>query len=373
MSDRTKVTANPDDDTVVQPRVEGGDAPGGGSDGAPTRADRLMGRAPETGSGRPGGGQQPPAGRPGQGGSPAGAASGGAARGDRPGRAGTGAGAPGQPGGQGRPAGEGAAKGAGAAAGAAAGSAAPAASGGQPQRPVRNQPSDAWSKTSADQRRGGSPDDEPTRVNRPVAFQPPQGAAGGAPAEVADRPATSDASAQQTATPQRAGSEKTEDGSTEVLVGTGALTTVSGSMKEPAATETSAGAKAAAARKPRRARLRLSRIDPWSVMKMSFLFSIAAGIAMWVAVAFVWWVLQTSGLFQGVNDAVTSMLAAPGDADPFRLEEYVNGPRVLGATALLAVVDVLLITAISTVASFLYNLGATMLGGLQVTLAETDD
>ncbi|WP_157973975.1 DUF3566 domain-containing protein, partial [Desertihabitans aurantiacus] len=262
-------------------------------------------------------------------------------------------------------------QGAGAAAGAAAGSSTPAASGGQPQRPVRNQPSDAWSKTSADQRPGGSPtDSNPTRVNRPVAFQPPQGGAGGAPAE-AERPTTPDATAQQTATPQRT-AQKGEEASTEV-VGTGALTTVSGSMKEPAATDGSAGAKAAAARKPRRARLRLSRIDPWSVMKMSFLFSIAAGIAMWVAVAFVWWVLQTSGLFQGVNDAVTSMLAAPGDADPFRLEEYVNGPRVLGATALLAVVDVLLITAISTVASFLYNLGAAMLGGLQVTLAETDD
>lgn len=125
--------------------------------------------------------------------------------------------------------------------------------------------------------------------------------------------------------------------------------------------------------KPRRARLRLSRIDPWSVMKTSFLFSIAFGIASWVAVAFFWWVIVQSGLIASINDMAAKVLSSPGDANPFRLEQYVNGSRVLGGWALLMVVDVILITAIATVGSFLYNLSSTMLGGLQVTLAETDD
>ena len=37
------------------------------------------------------------------------------------------------------------------------------------------------------------------------------------------------------------------------------------------------------ARRTRKARLRLSRIDPWSVMKTSFLFSVAFGIMFWFA------------------------------------------------------------------------------------------
>src|SRR3954451_4037181 len=41
-------------------------------------------------------------------------------------------------------------------------------------------------------------------------------------------------------------------------------------------------------RGPRRARLRLSRIDPWSVMKVSFLLSIAFGIVTVVSVFMVW-------------------------------------------------------------------------------------
>ncbi|HLS02500.1 MAG TPA: DUF3566 domain-containing protein, partial [Beutenbergiaceae bacterium] len=43
---------------------------------------------------------------------------------------------------------------------------------------------------------------------------------------------------------------------------------------------------------PRRVRLAISRIDPWSVMKLSFLLSIAAGIILVVAVGLVWVVLN---------------------------------------------------------------------------------
>src|SRR4051794_15381190 len=41
---------------------------------------------------------------------------------------------------------------------------------------------------------------------------------------------------------------------------------------------------AAGKRPPRRARLRLTRIDPWSVMKTSFLLAIAFGVVTVVAV-----------------------------------------------------------------------------------------
>lgn len=128
--------------------------------------------------------------------------------------------------------------------------------------------------------------------------------------------------------------------------------------------------KIGAARRTRKARLRLSRIDPWSVMKTSFLFSIAAGIVLVVAVYVIWTVIGSSGLFTSINDIVSSVVSTPGDTTPFRVEEYVNTQKVMGVTALVAVFDVLIFTAIATLLSFLYNLAATMLGGLEVTLAE---
>jgi hypothetical protein len=125
-----------------------------------------------------------------------------------------------------------------------------------------------------------------------------------------------------------------------------------------------------AARGTRKARLRLSRLDPWSVMKTSFMFSIAAGIVFVVAVFAVWTVIGSSGLFASVDSIVGSVLQSPGDTTPFRIEDYVNTQKVMGVTAFLACIDVVIFTALATLASFLYNLAATMLGGLEVTLAE---
>ncbi|GAB3917570.1 hypothetical protein GCM10011575_31380 [Microlunatus endophyticus] len=128
--------------------------------------------------------------------------------------------------------------------------------------------------------------------------------------------------------------------------------------------------KAGAARGTRKARLRLSRLDPWSVMKTSFMFSIAAGIVFVVAVFAVWTVIGSSGLFSSIDSIVGSVLQSPGDTTPFRVEDYVNTQKVMGVTAFLACIDVVIFTALATLASFLYNLAATMLGGLEVTLAE---
>jgi Transmembrane domain of unknown function (DUF3566) len=123
-------------------------------------------------------------------------------------------------------------------------------------------------------------------------------------------------------------------------------------------------------RRTRKARLRLARLDPWSVMKTAFLFSIAGGIMLVVAVYVVWTVLEASQLFTSFNDIVKSVLSTPGDTTPFRIEEYVNTQKVMGVTALLACVNVVIFTALATLGSFLYNLAATMLGGLEITLAE---
>jgi Transmembrane domain of unknown function (DUF3566) len=128
--------------------------------------------------------------------------------------------------------------------------------------------------------------------------------------------------------------------------------------------------KPGAARRTRKARLRLSRLDPWSVMKTSFLFSIAAGVMLVVAVYVVWTVIGSSGLFDSVNEMVKSVVSTPGDTTPFLVQDYINTQKVMGVAALLACVDVVIFTALATLGSFLYNLAATMLGGLEITLAE---
>jgi hypothetical protein len=120
---------------------------------------------------------------------------------------------------------------------------------------------------------------------------------------------------------------------------------------------------------PRRARLRLTRIDPWSVMKTSFLLAIAFGVVTVVSVFIIWSVLSAAGVWDSINQTVQDVVGGE-DAGTFDVEKYVGMSRVMGFTMLVAVVDVILITAIATLGAFLYNMAAALLGGVELTLAE---
>ncbi len=122
-------------------------------------------------------------------------------------------------------------------------------------------------------------------------------------------------------------------------------------------------------RRTRKARLRLARIDPWSVMKTTFLFSIAFGVMLIIIVSVLWSVIAASGALEAVNEFMTTLVGDQSGGE-FRVESFVNGSRVLGFAAVLAAIDIVIITAVSTLFAFLYNLAATIMGGLEVTLAE---
>jgi len=128
--------------------------------------------------------------------------------------------------------------------------------------------------------------------------------------------------------------------------------------------------RAPATKKPaRRARLRLTRIDPWSVMKTAFLLAIAFGVVTVVSVFIIWSVLATAGVWDSVNQAVQDVVGGE-DSGTWDIEKYVGLSRVMGFTMLVSVVDVILITAIATLGAFLYNMSAALLGGVELTLAE---
>ncbi len=137
---------------------------------------------------------------------------------------------------------------------------------------------------------------------------------------------------------------------------------------EPEST-TKATKAASGAKPPRRARLRLTRIDPWSVMKTAFLLSIAFGIVTVVSVLMVWSVLGAAGVWDSINQTIQESIGGPETAD-LDVENYVGTSRVLGFTMLVAAVDVVLLTAIATLGAFLYNMAAALLGGIEVTLSE---
>ncbi|MBM9459925.1 DUF3566 domain-containing protein [Nocardioides sp. zg-536] len=144
----------------------------------------------------------------------------------------------------------------------------------------------------------------------------------------------------------------------------------SGPAAQPAPSAKPSGpAPAPRGRGPRRARLRLTRVDPWTVMKTSFLLSIAFAVVTVVSVAMVWQVLGAAGVWESINSTIQESIGGE-DVAGFRIEDYVGTSRVLGFTMLVAAIDVVLITAAATLMAFLYNMSAALLGGVEVTLAE---
>jgi hypothetical protein len=133
-----------------------------------------------------------------------------------------------------------------------------------------------------------------------------------------------------------------------------------------------AGAPVSPQARVRKARLRVARVDPWSVMKVSFVLSIAMGIVTIVGTAVVWNVLNALGVFSSLNKTVgdlTSSGSTTGTSS-FSLSSFLSFGHVEGYMMIIALVDVVLATALATLGAYLYNLAAGFVGGFEVTLAE---
>ncbi|MGC2996885.1 DUF3566 domain-containing protein [Streptomyces sp. G35A] len=121
----------------------------------------------------------------------------------------------------------------------------------------------------------------------------------------------------------------------------------------------------------RKARLRVSKADPWSVMKVSFLLSIALGICTIVAAAVLWMVMDAMGVFSTVGGTISEATGS-NESNGFDLQSFLSLPNVLMFTTIIAVIDVVLATALATLGAFIYNLSAGFVGGVELTLAEDE-
>ncbi|GAA1980711.1 hypothetical protein GCM10009718_17000 [Isoptericola halotolerans] len=118
---------------------------------------------------------------------------------------------------------------------------------------------------------------------------------------------------------------------------------------------------------PRRVRLSVSRVDPWSIMKLAFLLSVAVGIMIVVATGVVWYSLNSFGTFAVIQDFLVETMG-PQTID---IMQFVEFDRMISLATLIALVNMVLFTALATIMAILYNITAALVGGVHLTL--TDD
>ena len=119
---------------------------------------------------------------------------------------------------------------------------------------------------------------------------------------------------------------------------------------------------------PRKARLQLSQVDPWSFTKVGFLLSIAFAVIVVTAIGLLWWVLSSAGVFDSL---VTTFDKVVGQTT-FDLASALSFKRVMGVVLILAVIEIILVTAFAALLALMFNLSTSLGGGLVLVLAEDD-
>ncbi len=185
-------------------------------------------------------------------------------------------------------------------------------------------------------------------------FRP--GSSSGASSAGSASSATSAADATTTTAPPASPTSRNNYSSTSTSSSAGASTRATNGSAP-------SGANRSRGRGPRRARLQLRHINPWTVLKFSCVLSIALFFVWLIVVGVLFGVLDAAGIIGKVNDTVVQ-LNGPGSSPP------ITSGIVFGGAAIIGVVNIVLFIALSTIGSVIYNLCADLVGGVEVTLSE---
>jgi hypothetical protein len=232
-------------------------------------------------------------------------------------------------------------------------------------------------RTQGSVRTGSRPGDtsaaKGTTAGRPADAQAPVTATQAIPdtgTQRAQAPATDDGTAPVAAEPLPGGAGASAATAAPAARGTAV---VPAPESTPAAAPAEAPAKGAAkqkgARGPRRARLQLRHVDTWSALKISLVLSIAMFFIWMVAVGVLYGVLSGLGVFETLNDLFGQLGTASGGEGG---SEVITPGIVFGGAAVIGAINIVLMTALCTVAAFIYNMCSDLVGGLEVTLSERD-
>ena len=108
-------------------------------------------------------------------------------------------------------------------------------------------------------------------------------------------------------------------------------------------------------------RLKLVYVDFWSAVKLSFLISICLAIITIVGTFLIYTVLDSTGIFDEADKLFKDIT---GGAQS--LTAILSLPQVMGFSVVVAVLNVIVITALGAIWAALYNLAVRITGGVML-------
>ncbi|MBA3277833.1 MAG: DUF3566 domain-containing protein, partial [Geodermatophilaceae bacterium] len=113
--------------------------------------------------------------------------------------------------------------------------------------------------------------------------------------------------------------------------------------------------------------LQLRHVDTWSALKISLVLSVVMFFVWMVAVGILYGVLSSLSVFDEINKLWGQLGSEDGSTS-----ELVTPGLIFGGAALIGAINIVLFTALATMATYIYNLSADLVGGLEVTLTERE-
>lgn len=123
-------------------------------------------------------------------------------------------------------------------------------------------------------------------------------------------------------------------------------------------------------RPPRLASLQLKRVDPWTVLKISLIVAIVMFFVWMIAIGVLYLSLGSMDVWTKINSTYKTLVTP--DSGTGLTADLVTPSGVFIVTAVIGAINIVLFTALSTIAAFVYNAAAGMSGGVEITLGERD-
>jgi ABC-type Fe3+ transport system permease subunit len=113
----------------------------------------------------------------------------------------------------------------------------------------------------------------------------------------------------------------------------------------------------------KRATMRLVYIDFWSALKMSFLVSIIVAAITVLISLLVWSLMERTGIVGTVSSFLEDIAGAQGAG----LVAGLTFPNVMTFTLVVALLEVIVVSALGAIFAALFNLAVHVVGGWKVT------
>ena len=117
-----------------------------------------------------------------------------------------------------------------------------------------------------------------------------------------------------------------------------------------------------------RAAVQVRRIDPWATFKVSAVLAVVGFFIWMIAVAVLYLVLGGMGVWDQLNSSFNT-LTTDGTASD---SDVIGTGSVFFWSGLIGAISAVLITALATVGSYIYNICADLVGGVEITIADLD-